>query len=479
MDTLRTTLTQRPSDHRTAISRLTWMKGKAPVTARGMLWLGVALLIWAPAARGAERLNVVLIMADDLGFECIGANGGTSYQTPVLDRLAADGIRFNHCYSQPLCTPSRVKLMTGLYNVRNYAQFGLLEKQQRTFAHLLREAGYRTCIVGKWQLGTDADLPDHFGFDEHCLWQLFRRPSRYPSPGLEVNGIAKDYRPGYGPDVVTEYALQFIEQNKEQPFLLYYPMILTHCPFEPTPDSDDWDPASPGSKTYKGNPKYFGDMVTYMDKIVGRILQQLERSGVRDRTLVLFTGDNGTDQPVVSMMGDQRIAGQKGKTTDGGTHVPLIAQLPGKTPPGSVCNDLVDFSDFLPTLCEATGVEVPAEPALDGRSFLPQLAGEPGHPREWIYVWYARNGGPTGQEFTRTQRYKLYRNGTFFDIGNDRLEQRPLELASLAPAQQEVHDRLEAALARYTDARPKRFAQWKKRDRKAKSSAKAKQAAQP
>ncbi|NND98531.1 MAG: sulfatase-like hydrolase/transferase [Pirellulaceae bacterium] len=420
----------------------------------------------ALSAETHQRPNIVLIMADDLGFETIGANGGTSYRTPVLDQMAAQGVRFEHCYAQPICTPTRVKLMTGIYNVRNYAKFGFLETQQRTFANILRDAGYKTCIVGKWQLGQDKNLPDHFGFDEHCLWQLFRRPSRYPSPGLEINGVAKDYKPGYGPDVVADYALNFIDQNKDQPFLLYYPMILTHCPFEPTPDSADWDPQSPGSKTYKGDAKYFGDMVTYMDKTVGRILDQLDQSGVRDNTLVLFTGDNGTDTPVVSMMGDIAVAGQKGQTTDGGTRVPLIAQWPGRTPKGNVCRDLVDFSDFLPTMCAAAKVDPPTSPPLDGQSFLPQLMGETGTPRDWIYIWYARNGGPTGKEFTRDQRYKLYRSGKFFDIASDRLEKKPMNKATLSDDAKTAHAKLLAALNQYTDARPERFANWKKNELK-------------
>jgi arylsulfatase A len=424
------------------------------------------ILATSLSAQSSARPNIVLIMADDLGFECIGANGGTSYRTPVLDQLASEGVRFEHCYSQPICTPSRVKLMTGIYNVRNYAEFGLLETTQRTFANLLRDNGYSTCIAGKWQLGKSKTLPDHFGFDEHCLWQLFRRPSRYPNPGMEVNGKAVDYTPGYGPDVATEYALDFIERHREHPFLLYYPMILTHCPFEPTPDSVDWDPNSPGSMTYKGDPKYFGDMVAYMDKQVGRILEQLDRCGLRDNTLVLFTGDNGTDEPVVSMMRGREVAGAKGKTTDGGTHVPLIAQWKGKTPAGKVCNDVVDFSDFLPTLCEATGTEVPAKPAIDGHSFLPQLFGETGDPREWIYVWYARNGGPSGKEFTRNQRYKLYRSGEFFDIENDVLEKHPLKHGTLTNETRMIRSKLQGALDQYTDARPQKFAQWKANKKK-------------
>ncbi len=414
------------------------------------------------ATSAAERPNIVMIMADDCGYECIGAHGGTSYKTPNLDKMALQGVRFDHCYSQPICTPSRVKLMTGLYNVRNYAKFGFLETSQRTFGNILSEAGYKTCIVGKWQLGRNAKLPKQFGFDEHCLWQLFRLPSRYPSPGLEVNGVAKDYKPGYGPDVVTDYALDFIERSgkNKQPFLLYYPMILTHCPFEPTPDSADWDPNDPGSKTYKGDAKYFGDMVGYMDKIVGKILNKLDEAGVRENTLVMFTGDNGTDTPVVSMMGDRRVVGAKGKTTDGGTHVPMIVQWKGRSPQGVACSDLVDFSDFLPTMCEAAGVTLPDSPEMDGRSFLPQALGKSGNPREWIYIWYARNGGPTGKEFTRNARYKLYRNGDFFDIQSDVLEKKSLAVAELGADAQQVHAMLKAALEQYTDARPERFANW-------------------
>jgi arylsulfatase A len=180
----------------------------------------------------------------------------------MLDKLAAEGIRFEHCYAQPLCTPSRVQIMTGIYNVRNYVRFGILDWKQVTFANLLGEAGYATCVAGKWQLEGGYDAPGHFGFDECCLWQLNRRPGRYPNPGLEINGKQVDYTAGeYGPDVVTDYICDFMRRKKDQPFLVYYPMILTHCPFEPTPDSADWDPASKGSPTYKGNPKYFADMV--------------------------------------------------------------------------------------------------------------------------------------------------------------------------------------------------------------------------
>lgn len=426
-----------------------------------------------PRVRAAEadRPNIVLIMADDLGYECIGANGGTSWATPVLDELAATGLRFEHCYAQPLCTPTRVKLMTGQSNLRNYIHFGKLEESQTTFAQLFRSAGYATAIVGKWQLGQDLSLPDHFGFDEHCLWQLTRRPGRYPNPGLEVNGQEIDYTSGeYGPDVVTRFACDFIDQNKQRPFLLYYPMILTHCPFEPTPESTDWDPQSPGSPTYKGHARYFGDMVTHMDRIVGRLVAQLEQSGVRDRTLLIFTGDNGTDVPVVSTMNGRRVAGAKGRMTDGGTRVPLIVQWPGHTPAGTVSQDLVDMSDFLPTLCEAAGIAVPDTLPIDGHSFLPQLNGRPGTPRPWIHCWYSRGGGRAadGQEFTRNQRYKLYRNGAFYDVANDVDEQTPLDVTTLDESADQVRRRLQAALDSFRDVRPEHIARQGKPRKKSK-----------
>ncbi|MCH5373242.1 MAG: sulfatase-like hydrolase/transferase [Planctomycetes bacterium] len=409
------------------------------------------------SAKPIDRPNIVFILADDLGYECIGANGGTSYQTPVLDGLAREGMRFEHCYAQPLCTPTRVKLMTGIYNVRNYVRFGLLDPKQTTFAHLFREAGYATCVVGKWQLGGGLDGPDHFGFDQYCLWQLDRRPSRYPNPGLEVDGKHVDYNKGqYGPDVVSDFACQFMEQNREQPFLIYYPMILTHCPFEPTPDSADWDPTSKGSPTYKGDARYFGDMVAHMDKIVGKLVAKLDELGLRENTLIVFTGDNGTDAPVVSMMGDRAVRAGKGSMTDAGTRVPLIANWPGVIPAKAVSQDLVDFTDVLPTLCDCARIDVPERLAIDGHSFWPQLQGETGNPRQWIYCWYSRDGSEAGaKEWARNQRFKLYRTGKFYDIENDVLEQNPLATADQLDARTAgVRAMLQDALDRYTDARP-------------------------
>ena len=402
-----------------------------------------------------ENPNILLIMADDLGYECIGANGGKSYSTPALDDLAATGVRFEHCYAQPLCTPSRVKIMTGINNVRNYKEFGTLDRNQTTFAQLFKQQGYATCVAGKWQLGREPDSPQHFGFDESCLWQHRRgrtdaegHDTRYPNPKLEINGEPVNFNNGeFGQDVVSDYLCDFMERHQDQPFFAYYPMILTHCPFVPTPDSPDWDPTDMGSLSYKGDPQYFADMVRYMDKMVGKLVNKLEALGLRQRTLILFTGDNGTDEPVVSELNGRQVAGAKGRTTDAGTRVPLIVNWPGTVTANIVCRDLVDFSDVLPTVCKAADVPIPGSPVLDGSSFWPQLQGKPGSPRTSIYCWYSRSGkDEQARVFSRTHRYKLYRNGEFYDIDNDVLEKQPLDSTSLDANAAEIRTRLQQVI---------------------------------
>jgi arylsulfatase A len=422
-------------------------------------FLPLLIVVCAGPALAAQptRPNLVLILADDLGYETIGANGGTSYRTPNLDRLAATGARFTHCFVQPLCTPTRAQLMTGRYNVRNYVAFGSLDSRESTFANLLKAAGYATCIVGKWQLGRDLDLPKKFGFDESCLWQHTRRPPRYANPGLEINGVEKDFNNGeYGPDIVNDYALHFIQRKKDQPFLLYYPMMLTHGPYQPTPDSSTWDPKAQGEAVNR-NEKHFGDMVEYMDKLIGRLIARLDTLGLRNNTLVVFVGDNGTGKGTRSMMGGRVVIGGKGTTTAAGMHVPLIANWPGQVAAGKVHRDLVDSTDFLPTLIDAAGVRPPPDLTLDGRSFLPQLRGERGQPRDWIYSWYSPrqgSGDRTVREFAFDHDFKLYRNGEFFDLRADSAEKQPHAVNSLGGEAAAAAKRLQSALDQFANARP-------------------------
>jgi arylsulfatase A len=404
---------------------------------------------------GAEtpRANVILVMADDLGYETIGANGGTSYKTPVLDKLASQGVRFERCFVQPLCTPTRVQLMTGAYNVRNYVTFGHMDPNLVTFGNLFQRAGYATAIAGKWQLGREIDLPKKFGFGESFLWQHMRRPPRYANPGLEVNGVAKDFTNGeYGPDLVNDYACDFITRHKAKPFFLYYAMMLTHAPYQPTPDSAEWDPRARGEEVNR-HPKHFGEMVEYMDNLMGRLVTRLDDEGLREKTLLIFVGDNGTGRGTRSMMGNREVIGGKGTTTVAGMHVPLIANWPGTAAAGNVCRDLVDSTDFLPTICEAAGISIPKSLGIDGRSFLPQLRGEVGRPREWIYSWYSPRGEPL-RELAFNERYKLYRSGELYDLENDRDEQRPLNVDALNPEAAGTVRMLRSVLDRYRDVRP-------------------------
>ena len=416
--------------------------------------LSITLLSGVAQAAEAQRPNVVLIMADDLGVEGLGCYGGTDYKTPNLDAMAAAGVRFTHCYSQPLCTPSRVQIMTGKYNFRNYKAFGHLDPGETTFAHILKAGGYRTCVVGKWQLWGRHDqwvgkgsTPAQAGFDYSCVWQIEEKSNRYADPGLNIDGNALEvFKGAYGPEMFTDYAVDFIQKNKEELFFLYFPMALTHNPFTPTPDSEIW---AEGNRQ-KDQPIYLRDMVAYMDTIVGRISKTLEDEGIAENTLLLFTTDNGTHKKILSKMEDGgKIQGNKGETTDAGTHVPLIAHWPGHAAKGVETDDLVDFSDFLPTFLEVTGVAAPVDHHLDGQSFLPQVLGKAATPREWIYCYYKPDWGSFSRSvFARDQGYKLYEDGRFYHVATDPLEEKSLD-GKLDGEAKAAHKKLQAALERY------------------------------
>jgi len=385
----------------------------------------------------ATRTNIILIMADDVGYECFGCYGSRQYSTPNIDRMAKDGMLFTHCYSQPLCTPSRVKIMTGISNVRNYSAFSVLNSDQKTIGHYFNEAGYKTLVAGKWQLlGAEhykeqfrlkGAWPDQTGFDNHCLWQVDKLGSRFWQPLLDIDGDNKQFgkKTDYGPDVVNDYVLNFMEKEKSEPFLIYYPMILVHNPFDPTPDSE--------SLKSKNKQRNFEDMVAYMDKLIGKVIAKTQELGIAENTLIMFCGDNGTNVSVKSTLNGVEIKGGKGKTTDAGTRVPMLALQPGTIEEGSVYDQLVDFSDFLPTCLDTSGIEIPTN--IDGQSFAPQLRGKSGTPRQWMHCFYCSRPERTKpKQFVRNKRWKLYRDGTFFDIPNDVKEQNNLTGSETAEA---------------------------------------------
>jgi arylsulfatase A len=355
--------------------------------------------------------------------------------------------------------------MTGKSNVRNYVDFGTLPSGETTFANLLHDAGYATAVCGKWQLGRDPDLPRRVGFDEAFLWQHTRRPPRYANPGLEKDGVEQDFHDGeYGPSLVNDFAVDFIARRAAaakqdgRPFFLYYPMILTHDPFQPTPDSPDWDPRAVGEQA-SAHPRHFADMTAFMDGLVGRLLDQLDAAGIRDDTLVLFLGDNGTAGKITSRFRGAAFRGGKGQTTHRGMHVPCIASWPAAVPAGRVCDDLVAAVDILPTLCAAAGVERPSP--VDGLSFLPQLRGQAGPRRDWIYSWYRphtnANSG-AARESAFDARRKLYADGSFYDLAADPDETTAIPQHAWSTEQAAAATRLRAAIAGFADARATRAA---------------------
>ncbi|TWT83620.1 Arylsulfatase [Planctomycetes bacterium CA13] len=414
-------------------------------------------------AAGPVKPNIVLIMADDVSWEAFGCYGAEDYQTPCIDELAEKGIRFEHCYSTPICTPSRVMLMTGKYNFRNYTHFGYLNPNEKTFGNLLQEAGYKTAVAGKWQLnGLYNSLPGHddnsrpykAGFEEYCLWQLTKpkdkTSERFWSPPLEHNGrfvSAQENDGKYGPDIFCDFICDFMQRNKDQPFFAYYPMVLVHNPFVSTPDTIGHAPRTQAAnKSGKNSKANFQAMVNYMDKIIGRVVAKTEELGIAENTLILFTADNGTNTSITSRWNGLSIKGGKGGMKDMGTHVPLVAYWKGHTPNGKVLSDLVDFTDLYPTLADAAGIKLGGSDPVDGHSFFPQLRGEVGNPRDWVLCHYQPYWNKSPGQFARTAQYKLYRDGRFYEPAGDLKEQRNLSSELAGERRIDAHRKLKNLL---------------------------------
>lgn len=421
----------------------------------------------AQAQAKPDKPNIILILADDLGFETVGAYGGRSYRTPNIDALAAKGIKFERAYATPLCTNSRVQLMTGYYNNRNWKAFGILDPQAKTIGHYMQDAGYKTLMVGKWQLtsydpvdfpgaalrrGTGMQ-PQLAGFDEYSLWHAREtedKGSRYADPVIEQNGkILPGTKGRYSEDIWTDYLLDFAHRQSAagKPFFAYYAMALPHSPWTPTPDSADWaDPA----KRKLNSTRYFGDMVEYADKLVGRIVGQLEAKGLADDTLILFYSDNGTDPLILSNLDGRMVQGGKSFANELGIRVPLLAYWAGHTPTGGATHTLVDSTDFLPTLLDLAGAR--GQTAFDGRSFLPHLLGRKGPERPWVYIHQDPRPGFDKDRFhllrvALDKKFKLYEDGRLFPLdGSDIYEERPVMPQGDTSAMRKSRKALQAVL---------------------------------
>ena len=353
------------------------------------------LLLSARAALHAAQRppNVILILADDLGAKELGCYGNTKHRTPHLDAMAAAGTRLETFYADPLCTPTRMALMTGQYGfhngflgMSNPAFVPTQDSPQRdianhlTHAALLRSAGYATALVGKWQLsGRLPGLVYEARFDEYRMWAYdknlpedVKHPAheeggnacRYWHPSILENGRYLPTRPeDYGPDLFNDFVIDFARRHKAEPFFVYYTSVLTHSPHLETPD-----PEHPGRR----KPATFQSNLEYLDHLMGRLFDSLKNEGLDQNTVVVFIGDNGTG------------GSGKGTLTELGARTPCIVRGPG-IKAGNVSRALGDVTDLFPTLADLARVALPNDRPCDGRSLLPVLRGEKEAHREWIY----------------------------------------------------------------------------------------------
>jgi len=349
-----------------------------------------------------ERPNFVVIFCDDVGYGDIGCFGAKGWETPNLDRMAAEGMRFTDFYvAAPSCTPSRAALLTGCYPqrvslprvlfpegprwTRDLSRIGISSKEQ-TVAEVLKSRGYATACFGKWHLGHHAEfLPTRHGFDEYLglPYSNDMRPENNeeypPLPLVEGEKVIED-----NPDqsklttLYTERTVRFIESNSDRPFFVYVPHTMAHIPLYV---SDKF-----AGKSEQG---MYGDVMMEIDWSVGEILGALKRTGVDEKTLMIFTSDNG---PWLSFGDHGGSAGPlregKGTTWDGGMREPCIMRWPGKVPAGTVCRELCTAMDILPTFAELAGARLPRK-RFDGHDIWPLMSGEPGakSPYEAFYFY--------------------------------------------------------------------------------------------
>ncbi len=408
-----------------------------------LLCLALSCLLAAPAALAADKPNIVFILADDLGIGNIGCYGADqTVKTPNIDALARGGMRYTNAYTVPLCGPSRAAILSGRYAFRtgatNQDATGEMKPSVETFLpKILKPAGYATSMIGKW--GQLPLGPAEFGFDEHLkfqgsgvYWNTQDKGKNYTVNGKSVPLRDKEYLP----DVMHRHAVDFITRNRDKPFYLYYSMSHIHVEILPTPDS------APDSKDL------YADNMAYMDKLVGQLVAELDRLKLREKTLIVFLGDNGTggnfsDRATVN---GRRLSGAKGDMLEGGALVPMIVNWPGKTPVAKICTDMVDSTDFFPTFAEFAGAKLPEKTIIDGRSMAAQFRGEKGQPRDWAFIQLAR------MWYVRSTGWKLNQAGELYDMSGAPWEEKLVPANSTNPAAVAARTRLAAALAQLNPA---------------------------
>jgi arylsulfatase A-like enzyme len=398
----------------------------------------------APGASGAPRTdlkgtrpNIIFILADDLGYGDLGCYGQRMIRTPHLDRMAREGIRFTDCYAgSTICAPSRCCLMTGYHTGHAYIRGNEripLRPEDVTVAELLKEGGYKTAVIGKWGLGEPetTGIPNRKGFDYWFGYLNQTHAHYYYTDYLWRNEEKVSIPEGtYSHDLFTEEALQWVRQNREGPFFLYLAYTIPHALSENPEDGMPVPSDYPyGETDWPQNQKNHAAMITRMDRDIGRLLALLSDLGIDDRTLVLFSSDNGTHREGGAIPeffnSSGPLRGIKRDLYEGGIRVPMIARWPGRIRPGQTSDQVWAFWDFLPTACTLAGVRSPA--GIDGLDVSPALMGRrlPHPPLYWEF-----HEGRFAQA-VRDGRWKAVRNDAglpveLYDLKEDVGEQRDL-----------------------------------------------------
>ncbi len=412
------------------------------------LVLFICLLFSGLVSAEERPPNIIFIMVDDMGRDWVSCYGA-DHQTPHIDRLAEQGIRYTTAWCIPICTPTRVTLLTGKYpchhgwvqhyDVPRWGGEGLSPTRFTTFARSLRDAGYATAIGGKWQinhLGKQPEALKQHGFNEHCVWTGVEadRPEteqRYWDGLIQTNG--KRSTVAYGPDTINEFLIDFMTRHRQSPFLVYYPMLLTHGPHTTAPLNRDEAP--------QGKQALYAGNVTYMDELVGRLVKAVDDLELTDNTLIIFTGDNGS--AAAGVLDGEPYPKGKGRQADWGAHVPFVVRAPFLSEGGRVSRDLVDFTDLYPTFLELAGVEPASARKLDGKSLVPSLRGsdDPFEKRNWIYSQIG------DFRMIRDWHHLVDNQGSFHDLDKDpRQEHEVSVLDKQAPHRRE---RLQMILDRF------------------------------
>ena len=395
------------------------------------------------------RPNVIIILADDIGYEIPTYTGGESYSTPNLNYLAANGTQFTQAHTAPLCFPSRIMLLTGKYNFRNYTTWGVLDPKNKTIANLAKRAGYATCMAGKWQCDGGGASVKAFGFDKYLITNPYEFDSKdsgairyYKDPDIFENGTywaASKTKGRYGENIIRDYMFKFIDSVKSiKPFFIYWAPNLVHGPFCPTPDDPQFATWNSEQAKKTGDTIYFRSMVKYHDKLIGQLRQKLVNAGIANNTIIIWAGDNGTDAGIHSKWNGQIVNGSK-SSSKGGTHVPMLAYCPGRVKSGFIDTSLISLVDFMPTVADLMQTTIPVGYGKqDGISFAPQFSGDFSNVRPWIFCHFRGAGanendpeklrrwmqGPTYKQYDSLPNLAFSKR--FYNIKLDPAEKNPI-----------------------------------------------------